>query len=126
MEVESSWYEALPEQCPPGDAFTPKEFVCYRLCEGEQATSDDFLSHRHLNPLKKFKTPECRARSISVFKSIDDLSNIRKLAAHRHKAVARVTLNSVDGVVKQTGQRTHFSWWRSNGFDVEKATEVVT
>lgn len=125
MEVRNSWYEILPEQCPPGEAFAPIEFVCYRLCESDKPTDGDFLSHRHLFPHKTFNAPECRARAISVFKDKNDLSGILKLPAHRHKAVVQVTLNLGDGVALKTGKGTHYSWWRSNGFDIEKATEVV-
>lgn len=128
MEVNSGWYETLPDQCPPGEAMTPNGFVCYRLCEGQDATDRDFLSHRHLFPHKTFMVPECRARSISVFKDQVDLDKVLKLAAHKTKKIVRVTLNPQDGATMKTGRAndSHYSWWRSNGFDMTQSTEVVS
>lgn len=125
MEVQSEWYEELPDQCPPGEAFTPKEFICYRLVDGDIPEDKDFLSHRHIFPHKTFNAPECRARSLSVFKDKNDLSGILMLAAHRNKSVVQVTLSPGDGVALKTGKNSHYSWWRSNGFDMEKSVEVV-
>ncbi|PBJ92304.1 hypothetical protein CMV24_27940 [Pseudomonas plecoglossicida] len=127
MEVQNGWYEALPEQCPPGEAFSPNEFVCYRLCESNTVTDRDFLSHRHLFPHKTFNVPECRARSISVFRDKNDLSGILKLPVHRNKTVVQLKLNACDGVAMKTGKvnDSHYSWWRSSGFDMNRAAEVL-
>ena len=125
MEVRSGWYEELPEQCPPSDAFTPKEFVCYRLCGSQRVVDSDFLSHRHLYPTKTFNAPECRARSISVFKKKEDLSGILKLALHRNKAIVKLTLNPNDGVAMKTGKDSHHSWWRSNEFDISRSRAAM-
>lgn len=125
MDVSIKWYEELPEQCPPAEAFIPRGFVCYRLCEGEAPSDVDFLSHRHLTPHKKFSVPECQARAISVFQNSEDLSGVLKLAAHRHKKIVRITLDSCDGAAMKTSGSSHYSWWRSAGFVVARAIEDV-
>lgn len=128
MEVHSGWYETLPDQCPPGEAMTPNGFVCYRLCESKSAVDKDFLSHRHLFPHKTFYVPECRARSISVYKDQSDLDKVLMLPAHKAKTIVRVTLNPQDGATMKTGKTddSHYSWWRSNSFDMSKSIEVVS
>ncbi len=126
MEVQKNWYETLPDQCPPREAFTPQDFICYRLRLGDKVTCKDFHSHRYLSPHKKFHTTECIASSVSVFQDKSDLSNILKLAVHRGKKIAQITLYPYDGLALKTGNRTHYSWWRSDKFDINNAVEVVT
>lgn len=123
MDVEHQWYEELPEQCPPSDAFGLQEFVCYRLCAGEAPQEQDFLSHRALFPAKKFSAPECQARAISVFTKPEDLDPVMKLAIHRQKAKVKIVLGREDGVAKKTGQNSHYSWWRSRSFQMSGVTE---
>ncbi|MBS7691933.1 hypothetical protein I0E98_21970 [Pseudomonas lalucatii] len=123
MDVKHEWYEELPEQCPPSDAFSLDGFVCYRLCECLEPTEGDFLSHRALFPQKTFHAPECRARAISVFKKPEDLDSLLKLAIHKHKAKVRITLGRNDGVAMKTGRDSHYSWWRSRGFNLMRAIE---
>ncbi len=122
MSLEKVWYEELPEQCPPSDAFNPDRFVCYRLCECIEPSDGDFLSHRVIFPDKIFRVPECQARSISVFQNPEDLDRILKLAIHKHKAKVKIVLSQNDGVAIKTGKDSHFSWWRSRGFDLASAT----
>lgn len=126
MDVEHEWHEELPEQCPPSDAIEPIDLVCYRLCEKIPATDGDFLSHRALAPHQVFRAPECIARAISVFGSIDDCADLQKLPIHRHKSIAKVTLGPIAGVIKKTGKaRTHYSWWRARGFDPVPSAEAI-
>lgn len=123
MDVEHEWYEELPEQCPPSNAFNPDGFVCYRLCQCVEPTEGDFLSHRALFPLKTFRAPECRARAISVFGKPEDLDPLLKLAIHKHKAKVKITLGQVDGLAMKTGKDSHYSWWRSRSFNLIWAIE---
>lgn len=126
MDAHNIWHEELPEQCPPGDAFEPNNFRCYRLCEQTPFTESDFLSQRALAPEKVFNAPECIARAVSVFTGIEDCINLRKLAIHKKKVVASLTLNPGAGMVKKTGKaRTHHSWWRSSSFDPLLIAEVA-
>lgn len=125
MDVTVKWYEELPDQCPPAEAFIPKGFVCYRLCEGELPSDVDFISQRHLAPHKKFSAPECQARAISVFQNSEDLRGVLKLAAHRHKKIVQIILNASDGAAMKTSSSSHYSWWRSARFEVAKAIKEV-
>ncbi|OLU22947.1 hypothetical protein BVH03_22110 [Pseudomonas sp. PA15(2017)] len=123
MEVKHQWFEELPEQCPPSGAFDPDQFVCYRLCESSAPSDGDFYSHRKLFPSKRYPVSECQARSVSVFKDSADLEPVLKIPAQRHKAVVELTLNKEDGVMMKTGNKSHYSWWRSCGFKLPSAAE---
>lgn len=118
MDVKAEWYEELPDQCPPAEAFIVDGFVCYRLCKSEIPSDSDFYSHRKLYPEKKFSASECETRSISVFRDPVDLDRVLKLAVHKGKAVVSLTLSKNDGVAMKTGKDSHYSWWRSIGFKV--------
>lgn len=126
MEVKYEWYEELPDQCPPVGAFCVEDFVCYRLCLGNQPSESDFLSQRSLFPDKVFHAPECRARAISVFKEPEDLDKLLKLPTHRGKAKIKITLRGKDGLAIKTGRDSHYSWWRSKGFSLPAEAEVNT
>lgn len=118
------WFEELPEQCPPADAQSLENFVCFRLCETSSPCDEDFHSHRQKAPHQRFNTPECIARAVSVFNDREAAANLLKLPAHRNKSIVRLKLVSTDGVAKKTGNnKSHFSWWRSSLFDIGSAVE---
>jgi hypothetical protein len=37
------WYEELPEECPPLEAFSPNEVELYRLAKSNPPTEADFF-----------------------------------------------------------------------------------
>ncbi|MDN4149775.1 hypothetical protein QYE80_32680 [Pseudomonas tohonis] len=121
MEVEMTWHEELPEQCPPADALPLEGFFCFRLCDAAEPNEEDFLSHRQKAPHQRYNAPECIARAVSVFKQRVDAEDLLKLSAHRNKSVVRLKLMSQDGVAKKTGKKSHHSWWRSSLFDISRA-----
>jgi hypothetical protein len=115
-----TFYEKLPEHCPPDDAKEQDNIDYYRLCLTDPAGENDFLSHRALNPDARYNVPECRTRSLSVFQKLTKVKNLQKSGPFKKKTtfVGKVTLTNQDGVVKQTGNAGHFSWWRSDTFQV--------
>lgn len=117
------WFETLPVECPPSDAI-PCKGVYYRIAKGDPATSDDFFSQRKLQPYKIFEgngVDECIARAVSLFKDKHDAQKRLKLPKFRHSVIAAITLGPKDGVMKKTFRNSHYSWWRSKGFDVKQA-----
>lgn len=111
------WLESLPENCPPHDAVTPNDFLCYRLASHNPPNEDDFFSQRKIYPEKRFHTNECRARALSVFSKKSECEKIKKLPAHREKHIVSLRLFPECGVIKNTGNSgTHFSWWVLSDF----------
>lgn len=114
----NTWFETLPEQCPEKDAIQPNGSTFFRVVETENIKCKDFWSHRKIWPHKVFKTPECRARSVSIFQEATQCQRILLLPNNKEKKIAAITLPNSSGLIKKTGKEPgHYSWWRSNEFD---------
>jgi len=122
---EFEYFENLEiegQVCPPDDAFPPdgkKEYL--RVLKNNPPASECFISHRVKSPEKKFGD-ECEARSVSLSDSLEGLINgYFKIQANKKKAryIGVIVLTPKDGVIKQTGPVTHYSWWRSQAFSLD-------
>jgi len=117
----NNWSEQLPDKCPPDNAIVPDGSIFYRLCKSDPPTEIDFNSKRALHPTQLFKNvSECQARSLSVWNDLGECLNIVKLPCHRKKQpiVMQLALKSGDGLILQTFNPNHFSWWRTQSFDI--------
>ena len=114
-----NWYEELPPDCPPEEAYPPKA-TYFRL--GSIPPDDsDFWSHRRRFPHKTFHVDECVALSLSIFDDQDAAERLKRLLpAMRLKVLFQLELIEKDGLIQQTSKDIHhFSWWRSIAFDLE-------
>ena len=127
-ESSVKYFESLEiegQVCPPEDAVQPdgkKEY--YRVLKSNPPTSDCFISHRIKFPEREFDD-ECEARSVSLSDSLDGLINgYFRMQANKKKArnIGAIVLTPNDGVIKQTGFKTHYSWWRSTDFELASVT----
>jgi hypothetical protein len=124
-QIMKEWSEKLPEFCPPDDAFDPDGLTFYRLCDTVPITEGAFKSQRALNPSGEFKgVSECVARSLSVWNNLEDCTNILKLPRHRGKVTMKLELTTNDGLVLQTFKQNHFSWWRTQSFDITSVSII--
>lgn len=122
-----AWFEELPDQCPPEEAYSPQGMTVYRFSFTELPTNNDFLSHRLLYPDGIFGVSECRARSLSVFDNLDTCKNMHKLPRFRRrfKSILKLDLREDDGLIMKTSTNPyHYSWWRSISFNVELVTKI--
>lgn len=115
----NQWFEDLPEQCPPTDAFHPSGEIYYRLVHDVNNVEVDLVSQRYTDSSKKFSQDECICCAVSVFTNLEDCEKIIKLPRHRSKKVYKLKLTESDGLVKQTFKPSHHSWWRSDNFVLE-------
>lgn len=125
--MANQWFEELPPSCPPVDA-RECEGTYYRVSHGNPAESEDFFSQRQLAPDKVFKgegIDDCIVRAVSVFSLLDDAKRLLRLPKFKQANIAEVQLESQDGKIKKTFNKSHYSWWRSKNFDVSKA-KIVT
>lgn len=122
------WFENLPEQCPPKDAFIPSGMTVYRFSFTGIPENADFISQRMLNPERIFNgVDECTSRGLSVFDKIEACQNRLKLPRNRKRfsSILKVNLEDNDGLIMKTFKDpNHFTWWRSNSFNFENAIKV--
>ena len=119
------WSENLPEQCPPDNAFDPDGLVFYRLCETAPPTDQDFKSQRAICPTYVYKNvTECIAHSLSIWDNVEKCLNLLKLPRHKGKAAMKLELTTNDGLVLQTFKPNHYSWWKTQSFDIPSATTI--
>ena len=119
----TKWFEELPEQCPPEDAIECRG-IYYRIANGTPATSEDFFSQRKLQPDKIFKgegIDDCILKSISLFSDRNEIAKRMKKPKFKKAVKNEVKLKTKDGMMKKTFGFAHYSWWRTNDFDVSQA-----
>ena len=122
-KITTKWFEELPEQCPPEDA-NECNGTYYRIANGNPATSADFFSQKRLQPDKIFTgegIDDCIVKSISLFSDRKEIEKRLKLPKFRKGVIAEVKLEPKDGMIKKTFGAAHYSWWRTNEFDVSQA-----
>lgn len=111
--------------CPHEDAVIPdssKEF--YRIVKCNPASSECFMSHRSKHPTKEYPD-ECCARAVSTFDSADGLLNAffkTPAGKKKERLLGKIVLHNGDGLIKQTFAEGHYSWWRSQSFDISSVT----
>jgi hypothetical protein len=118
------WFEDLPEKCPPPESYQPQEENFYRL-GSNPPVEENFFSHRKISPEKIFHVSECIAHSLSLLNTFDAAIQYRALPTLKNKSLSiiKITLKSEHGQVQQTTKnQNHFSWWRTNSFDITQCS----
>lgn len=116
------WAVTMPDGCPPEDVLVPTNHTFYRYAKfPDKCSPDDFKTYADLNPDKDWGEMLPLAVGLSI---IDDESkakrNLKLPFMRKFKGIILLTLNPLDGVVKQTGvHRSHYTWWRTQNFDME-------
>lgn len=120
-----NWYEELPDQCPPSDAFEPEGKKFFRLCVGDPAVSSDFFSQKRENPSRTFAgVSDCILSSVSLWDDKNKCLKQKKYPTQKNKVLGEIELQKEDGLIKKTFSSNHYSWWRSSSFDPEIALIV--
>lgn len=111
------YLEQMPElggQCPPTDAFEPKELLAYRLLKNNTPALDDFFSQVKNGTIKTEGRDDnfvCRAHACSINTSLDATRCLTKLPKFkRHSSVAKLNLGVSCGRLLGGGG-THYDWW---------------
>lgn len=125
VATKVEWLEQLPSDCPPNSAYPPEDFVCFRLMSFDPPHIEDFYSQRRMNPQKTYKTPECRARSLSILSDLNSLEDMMKFPTLRNKIPFKITLSPESGPIMQTGKPSHYSWWVKADYQKHILLEAV-
>mgnify|MGYP006961701287 FL=1 len=110
--MRAMWPDYYPPECPPPDARRDTIDV-YRLVSADPPVPSDFvpvvleMPHRTFAP-EKF----CIACGLSVFQSLEGALRVRaRYKPLRNKRLARGTIQPQDGLVLETGESSHTTWW---------------
>jgi hypothetical protein len=107
------WFNDFPDQCPPNDA-RHDTLLVFRLVSNNPPTSEDFLSNIRELPHRKFSDEIlCNAHGVSVYRIYEDIFNKRKKYPKSlgQKKIAIGTITPKDGLVKETFEPSHMTWW---------------
>jgi hypothetical protein len=111
------WFEPLPSECPPKKAIPTESITVYRIT-ANPPKKEDFHSHRKIYPNKVFTVDSCIACSLSVFDTEEVAIKLIKLPRFKNKVVTELQLTIDDGVILKTSGAHHYSWWRSQKFNL--------
>lgn len=108
------WPKNYPNQCPPSHA-TNLVGRIFRFINGKTPTEKDFLSHYEKKPDDDWKDCACKARGLSVLRTIEDCQTMRSgIPALRKKRIAVAEISVSVGVIANTPSQTcngHKTWW---------------
>jgi hypothetical protein len=122
----NEYAEYLPEGCPPGSAQPAMNVTFFRLVKKFPPMSEDFMTHKILNPDRDYKSKACESCAVSVMTDILGAKNLLKLPTQRGKKIARLKLITATGVYQQTGRDPHHhSWWLYRHFDPINVCEAL-
>ena len=120
------WPDYFPDRCPPSDARTDS-IEAFRLVGSAPPAPVDFLPLLIEAPHRGF-TPEklCMACGVSVFRTAADAIRTKnRFKPLRAKHVARGRIEPEDGLILETGQPTHATWWLQTAAPHARFTEVL-
>ena len=121
------WVPDMPEGVPPEEICIPHEHVLYRLIKGENATEEDLKTYYENDPNKEWGANQAESYAVSMYDDLARTNNLKKIASLKNsKAVAKIVLNPKDGVVNQTFHKNHYSWWKTDRFDINSIEIVQT
>lgn len=108
----SKWPEYFPEQCPPAEARYDNVQV-FRLVDGVPLSAEDFRPTVIEWPHRAFGADKlCAACGVSVFRNLQDVLKTRaRFNPLRNKKIARGHITERDGLVLETFEPTHMTWW---------------
>ncbi len=107
----------LPPGCPPDEA-QPCLGEIFRLVPSAPIDEAGFVSHFERYPGREWRD-ECAARGLSVFLTLEAVAKLRKrVKGFRDHKIAFATLAAPVGVMKQTGNAEHHTWWPEDGVDL--------
>lgn len=110
------WPTNYPTQCPPSHAVELTGTV-YRFINGKVPADVDFLSHYERKPDGDWGNEPCKARGLSILRSMEDCHTMRAgVPALRKKRIAVALIDEPTGVIASTPSHTcegHKTWWRT-------------
>jgi len=106
------------------DIFDKSQLIQY-INEKTRSANKGSKSQRAICPTCVYKNvTECIAHSLSVWDNVEKCLNLLKLPRHKGKSAMKLELTNNDGLVLQTFKQNHYSWWKTQSFDMASATTI--
>lgn len=120
---EIEWANNLPEDCPPSVILVPENQEMFRLTiSADNITEEDFKPYTELYPNRKYNsTQKILASGLSLLSSNEPTFIAKLPQGKKFKGIAKLILNPEDGVLAKSGGPNHYTWWRTNSFDINSA-----
>lgn len=123
------WADEMPENCPPEDVAIADEKIFYRLTINEdRIVPEDWNNYLTLYPERTFSAKEkILAAGLSLADSKEAAVKKMKLPKIKKrglKGIASISIIPKDGVILQTKESSHYTWWRTTMCDLSKAKIV--
>ena len=115
------WTCKMPEGCPPNDVMVATNHPFFRLArQVDEYTADDFKSYYETDPQRNWGPLLPLAVGHSLIEGEAKARRNLKLPMFRqYHGIISLSLNPSDGVVLQTGaHRSHYTWWRTQSFEM--------
>ena len=125
-----NWKLTMPNGCPPEDIEVPDEHKFVRLTHDINGTltEDDLLTYSELYPDKDWGDKKFQSLGLSVNSTVEAAKRLLKLPYIRNnnlQGAAELCLVPTDGVVKQTGKKTHYTWWQTTSYVISNYTPIA-
>lgn len=109
-----TFFEELPEKCPPSDAIDDDLGTAWRLIRNTRVSDNDFLSHAALGKVNN-AVDSCRWASCSLFTTESAATAKTKLPNLKGCKPVQVEIGKGSGMWLQKG--THVDFWRYHDFN---------
>jgi hypothetical protein len=107
-----NWPEYFPRKCPPADA-RRDDIKVFRLVAESPPSPADFRPTVVEYPHRNFESDKCCAAcGVSVFRDVNDIiKKMGRYKALRDKKIAVGRISQEDGLVLETFEASHITWW---------------
>lgn len=113
------WVPDMPDGVPPEDICIPNNHFFYRFTKEVNITEQDLITYYEMNSERDWGANFAESFALSLFDDINKASRLLSIPSLRNsKGISKITINAQDGVVKQTSKPYHYSWWKTNQFDI--------
>ena len=120
-EYQPAWACTMPAGCPPDDILVPSGHPFFRFAKNDGTYCEaDFKTYAETDPQRHWGEQLPLAVGLSLIDNETKARRNLKLPMFRHyRGIIALVLNPADGVVRQTGvHRSHFTWWRTQQFQM--------
>ena len=118
--VEYKNAHIMPPSCPPQNVISEDINPVYRFIDGDVPIENDFLSHKELNPQKRYpKNQKCKSTAISLYNSLEAALIAKESFKNlQDKKICEGRITKACGTLELTECTGHLSLWQFKDADL--------